>query len=163
MLLRYLPLHGRMKAIEQKRAEQKLAIMAGQAASQEMPILEKQLMQMQKEVENYEANIPAQRGLGVFLQQMATLMNELNLRGQVIAPGKEIKTEGLNCIPVNMQCKGRLGQIFEFFRRMQALERLIRIEQLSLVNESDFSGELSMQTEAVIYYRPQIGQELAAE
>jgi Tfp pilus assembly protein PilO len=57
-----------------------------------------------------------------------------------------------------MQGKGRLKQIFEFFGRLQSLDRLVRIEQVKLVNDRDFSGEVSMQTKAVIYYRTEAGQ-----
>jgi len=35
---------------------------------------------------------------------------------------------------------------------------LIRIERVELVNDNNFSGEVSMQTKAVIYYRDKVGQ-----
>jgi Tfp pilus assembly protein PilO len=85
-------------------------------------------------------------------------MNEHNLQGQMIQPGKEIKAGELNCIPVNMQCRGRLSQIFEFYRRVQGLDRLVRIEHVKLVNDGGFGGEVTMQTDAVIYYRAEVGQ-----
>ena len=50
-------------------------------------------------------------------------------------------------------CKGSLKQIFEFYKALQGLDRLVRIEQVKLVNDNDFSGRVSMHTEAVIYYR----------
>jgi len=84
-------------------------------------------------------------------------MNEHNLMGQVIAPRKEVKAEKLNCIPVNMQCKGKLAQIFEFYRRLQGLDRLVRIEQVKLTNDSDYDGQVSMEARAVIYYRAKVG------
>jgi hypothetical protein len=37
---------------------------------------------------------------------------------------------------------------------MQSLDRLVRIEHVELVNDSDFTGEVSLQTKVVIYYRP---------
>ena len=92
------------------------------------------------------------------MQRIANLMNEHNLQGQLIQPGKEIKAGELNCIPVNMQCKGRLSQIFEFYRRVQGLDRLVRIEHVKLVNDGDFGGEVNMQINAVIYYGAEVGQ-----
>jgi len=67
---------------------------------------------------------------------------------------KEIAVKGLNCIPVDMQCKGTLAQVFEFQKQMQKLDRLVRIEHIKLANDSDFTGEVSLQTKVVIYYRP---------
>jgi len=158
VLFRYLPLQKRVKAIGQKRAAQTLAVAKAWRQSEQLPVLKEQLLKMQGAVGNHEANIPTQMELGVFLHRIANLMNEHHLKEQVIAPGKEIEVDELNCIPVNIQCKGGLKQIFEFYRRMQGLDRLIRIEQLKLVNDNDFSGEVSMQTKAFIYYRPEARQ-----
>ncbi len=154
VLLRYLPLQKKIKAVEQAHAVQTVAIAKASRQSEQLPALKEQLLKLQTAVGNYEANIPSKRALGVFLHRIANLMNEHNLTKQMVQPGKEITTEELSCVPVNMQCKGRLKQIFEFFRRLQNLDRLVRIEQVKLVNDTDFSGQVSMQTKVVIYYRP---------
>ena len=153
VLFWYLPLQKRIKAVEQARAAQRLAITKASVESGQTAALKGQLLKLQRTVGNYEANVPRQRALGVFLQQIANLMNEYNLREQLIQLGKQVQAEGLNCIPVSMQCKGGLAQIFEFFKSLQVLDRLVRIEQIKLVNDGNFSGEVSMQTKAVIYYR----------
>ena len=158
VLFRYLPLRQRMKAVEQTKTAQTLAISKASMERAQLPVLKERLLKLQQTVGNYKANIPAKRDLGVFLQQIADLMNEHNLKGQVIVPGKEIAVEELSCIPVDMRCKGKLAQVFEFYKRMQRLDRLLRIEQVKLVNDSDFSGEVSIQTKVVIYYRPQADQ-----
>ena len=158
VLFRYLPLRKKMKAIRQAHAAQMLAIAKASAESQQIPPGREQLLQLQTAVENYERQVPAQRELGVFLHRIAKLMNEHNLREQLIQLDKEIKAGELNCIPVNMQCKGELSQIFEFYRGVQGLDRLVRIEHVKLVNNGDFSGEVIMQTKAVIYYRAGVGQ-----
>ncbi len=158
VLFRYLPLRKRMKALRQTKAAQTLTIAKGTADNKRLPLLKEQLLELQRKLENYEANIPERSDIGVFLQRIAGLMNEHNLSEQVIEPRKEVKAEKLNCIPVNMQCKGKLAQIFEFYRRLQGLDRLVRIEQVKLSNDSDFSGEVSMEARAVIYYRAKVGQ-----
>ncbi len=157
-LFRYLPLRRRIKVLRQTKAAQALTIAKGTADGKQLPLLKEQLLELQRELENYEANIPERSDIGVFLQKIAGLMNEHNLRGQVIEPRKEIRAEKLNCIPVNMKCKGRLTQIFEFYRQLQGMDRLIRIEQVKLFNDSDFSGEVGVEAKAVIYYRAQAGQ-----
>jgi Tfp pilus assembly protein PilO len=153
VLFRYQPLQRRIKAVKDARVAQTLVITKSQAESNQLPALKQQLLKLQQAVGNYNANVPLQRALGGFLQRIADLMNEHNLREQVVAPGQEIKIGELSCIPVDMQCKGKLTRIFEFYRRLQSLDRLVRIEQVKLENDSDFSGEASMQTKAVIYYR----------
>jgi Tfp pilus assembly protein PilO len=158
VLFRYLPLQRKTKFLRQAYAVQMLTISKASAESQQIPTIREQLLQLQTAVGNYERQIPAQRELGEFLQRIANLMNEHNLQGQMVQPDKEIKAGELNCIPVNMQCKGRLSQIFEFYRRVQGLDRLVRIEHVKLANDGGFGGEVTMQTDAVIYYRAEVGQ-----
>ena len=141
------------KAIEQARAAQVLAVAKASAESEQLPALKEQLRELQKAIANYEVNIPLRKDLGAFLQQIANLMNRHNLEEQLIRPGSEIKTGKLNCIPIDMKCKGKLTQIFEFYKSLQGLDRLVRIEQIKLSNDSDFSGEVSMQTKVGIYCR----------
>ena len=57
-----------------------------------------------------------------------------------------------------MQCKGRLTQIFNFYECLQALDRLVRIEQVKLSNDAGYNGQVSMETKAIIYYRTKMGQ-----
>jgi Tfp pilus assembly protein PilO len=155
ILFGYLPLKSRLKAIKQARTAQNSVIAKAATQREHLPAIRQQLQQLQTVVVDFEANVPAQKSIGVFLQQIANLMSQCDLREQVVAPSKEIKADDLKCIPVDMQCKGRLAQIFEFYKRLQELDRLVRIERVSLKNDIDFSGQVSMQTLAVIYYRPQ--------
>jgi len=158
LLFRHLPLRKKARTVEQMKAKQIFAIAKASAESKQLPVLEEQLLKLQAKVANYETNIPVQRELGVFLHKVADLMNEHNLKDQVVAPGKEIEADELKCIPVDMQCKGRLAQVFEFYKQLQRLDRLVRIERMELVNDSDFGGEVNMQTKMVIYYRPEARQ-----
>ncbi len=158
ILFRYLPVRKRMKGIKSLRTQTQRAVVKASNHARELPALREQLKETQRKVENYAENIPTQRDLGLFLHQIAALMNEHGLEEQMVQPGKETQAEGLNCILVNMQCRGGLEQIFEFYRSLRKLDRLIRIEHVKLVNKTDFSGQVTMQTKAVIYYRGQTEQ-----
>ncbi len=160
LLFRYLPLQKKAKVVEQMKTAQTFAVVKESAERKQLPVLEEQLLKLQAKVANYEANIPVQRDLGVFLRKVADLMNEHNLKEQVVEPGKEIEVGELKCIPIDMQCKGKLAQVFEFYKQLQGLDRLIRIEEIKLVNDGDFGGEVGMQTKMVIYCRPQARQGL---
>jgi Tfp pilus assembly protein PilO len=153
VLFRYLPLQKRMNAVKDAKAAQMFAITKGEAEGKQLPVLKEQKLLLQQVTRNYDTSIPSQRALGEFLQKIADLMNEHDLRGQVVTPGEEIRAGELNCIPLDIQCKGRLAKTFEFYKRLQSLNRLVRIEQVKLENDSDFSGEVTMRTKAVVYYR----------
>ena len=157
MLFWYLPLHKKMKAIRQTKAAQSLAIAKGADHSKQLCLMNEQLQELQDKLANYESNIPEQNTFGDFLGRIADLMNENNLREQEITPGEEIRADKFNCIPVTMRCKGKLVQIFELYRQMQTLDRVVRIEEVKLSNDKDFSGQVSMETKAFIYYRAKVG------
>jgi len=157
VLLRHLPLRKKIKAVKQAKATQTLAITKASAESEQLPVIKEQLLKLRTLVGNYEANIPAQRALGEFLRRIASLMDKHNLKEQLVQPDKETETDNLNCIPVNMHCKGRLEQIFEFYKSLQNLDRLVRIERVKLENDNDFSGEVYSQAKVFIYYGSEPG------
>jgi len=158
VLFWYLPLRHRMKSLEQVKATQTLAVARHNTDGERLPMLREQVQQLSSKLGNYEAKIPQQGALGPFVRRIADLMNEHNLKEQVITPGGEIETDRFNCTPVRMQCKGKLEQVFKFYQRLQALDRQVRIEQVKLSNDSGYNGEVSMETRAVIYYRARVGQ-----
>lgn len=157
ILFWYMPLRKRIKAVKQTKAAQTLTIAKGTADSMQLPLLKDQLDMLQTEIGNYEASIPQQRDLGFFLHRIADLMNEHNLGEQEIEPGEEVEADKFYCIPVSMQCKGKLAQLFRFFSRLQALDRLVRIERVKLCNDSRYNGDVKMETKMVIYYSAKVG------
>ena len=158
VLFRYLPLRKKMKTVEKTRAAQTLVIAKGTARSEQLAALKEELLKLQSAVGGYARQIPADRELGTFLHRIAGLMSGHNLREQLIEPGDEVEADTLNYIPVTIKCKGRLKQIFGFYKSLQGLDRLVRIEQIKLVNDQDFTGQASMQTKAVVYYRAEAEQ-----
>jgi Tfp pilus assembly protein PilO len=158
VLFWYLPLCKRMKAVKQAKAAQTLAIAKGVADSKHLSLIKEKLEKLRTRLGNYEANIPGHNTFGGFLGRITDLMNENNLKEQEITPGEQVKTDKFNCIPVSMRCKGELAQIFKLYQQLQTLDRLIRIEQVKLTNDSNYNGQMSMETKAVIYYRAKVGQ-----
>ncbi len=154
----YLPLRKTMSLIKLTKAEQVISIAKGMADAEQMPVLREQLQKLRVELEDYESKIPDQRDFGSFFGRITDLMNEYNLKEQNIEPDDIIAAGKFNCIPVNLQCKGRLTQLFNFYDRLQDLDRLVRIEQVKLANDAGYNGQVSMETRAIIYYRAGIGQ-----
>jgi Tfp pilus assembly protein PilO len=153
LLFRYLPLRKRMKEAEQLRNSQASIVTQQVIEGGQLPVLRKQLEDLKSIVGDYDSRVPMSGGTGDFQQRIAGLMDAHNLVDQKILLGKEIESEGINGVPVSVGCRGSLPQIFEFFGSLQSLDRLVRIEDVRLVNEKDFSGQVKMEVETVIYYR----------
>lgn len=157
LLVRYRPLCQQMKFIRQSKKAHTIAVAKAVAQSSQLPVFREQVLRTRSSVGDYKAKVPGNRDLGAFLQQITNLMKQHDLTDQLIQPAEQIETERFNCIPVNMRGTGSLRQIFEFFASLQALDRLVRIESIELLNSSDFSGEVTMHADTVIYYQPDSG------
>ena len=155
-LLGYFPMRRKMKASKRSAMAQKAALNESASALQRMPELHKELTELQGQVGNFDAKIPDDRNIGDFLQQIAGIMSDHELKRPLIEPSDEtiekVKHQELICIPVTIKCQGRLEQIFEFSKSLQGLDRLIRIEQIELKNDNNYSGHVDMTAKAVIYY-----------
>ncbi|MEJ2649197.1 MAG: type 4a pilus biogenesis protein PilO [Sedimentisphaerales bacterium] len=157
ILFRYIPLSRSISAVKSARAEQNMIIAKGISDAEQLKVFTDQLNKLKEKLDNYEAKLPGQKDLGLFLKQIAGLMDGHNLSNQAIQPLEEVRTSQLICIPISMECTGSLTNLFEFYGNLQSLDRAIRINQVKLKNGTDFSGEVRMSTQIVIYYRTQAG------
>ena len=153
VLCGYIPSRQRLKSLEDAKGQQRRTIEMAAAQGEELSGLKQKLANMQRIVESFHTYVPAESALGTFLEQIAGIMTECQLTDQVVLPGKEWETSSVSGIPIHITCKGTLTSLFDFFSRLEALDRLIRIEKVTLVNDNNLTGLISMQTEAVIFYQ----------
>jgi Tfp pilus assembly protein PilO len=157
-LLRYAPLRQRARQVNHARAAQAQVLAKAMYEAGQLSALKNQLQHLTILVGDYEARVPSHGELGPFVQQLTNLMDKHNLTKEWIVPGRQVEAQTLNCKPVSIQCKGKLDRIFDFFGSLQAMDQLVRIEKIKIENDNDFSGNISMETQAVIYYRTETGQ-----
>ena len=148
----YLPLRKKLSNVKQTLSKQKLAVMKAQIEKQHIPQVQILLSDLQGRISDFDSKIPDNRDLGNFLQQATKLMNDYGLKEQQIQPDAEIKAAAVSCIPIDMQCKGTLQQLFGFYDALRNSDRLIRIKKVGLNNDDGYSGNLTMKAKAVIYY-----------
>ena len=85
-------------------------------------------------------------------QQIADVMNRLNLTDQIVQPGKENIGRTINSIPITIQCAGRSSSCSSF-SALRRFDRAVRIEKCQLLNDNDFSGQLKLNAVATIFYQ----------
>jgi len=157
VFLRYLPLNKKISQIHDSQQQQLSVIAKADIEKAKLTDLQQQRDTILEQLKDYDRNIPANRDLGGFLQEIADMMNTAELVEQLVEPGQEVQGKKLVSIPINMQCKGRFEQIFTFYQLLQNLDRQIRIEDVKLTNSGGYNGLVKMQTKAVVYYRGQSG------
>ena len=154
----YIPLRTRLTDLESKRSAKPAAITKAAAEKNRLPVIKQQLIQLQATVGNFEGAIPRQRDLGDFVQKIGGIMSNHDLKDQVIQPSEQVTVKGLNCIRIRMQCKGGLKQIFGFFKQLQSIDRMVRVEEIKLLTDGGFTGQISMEAKVTIYYQDQTGK-----
>lgn len=152
-VFRYYPLAKQKRRIERTNHEQILAVTKAKTCSLQLPFLRRHIAAIKERTKDYEVKIPKDRQFAELWQQFASVMNKHNLKDQLVQPGTEIQGQKINRIPMTVECTGSLNQVFELFRSLQNFDRLIRIENMKLINNKDFAGPLKMEVQASVYYR----------
>lgn len=151
VVFRYLPLGEMRTSLSKEQIALKALMGRAQIKEAELPKLRAQFGELSEKLADFDSQIPTDTQLGQFLGKVAALMDEYRLTEQQIAPREQIESKELICIPVTMKCAGRLEQIRGFCQALQGLDRAVRIEKFHLVNDPQYSGQIKMETEAVIY------------
>jgi Tfp pilus assembly protein PilO len=154
VLYGYMPSHKRLQSLAAAQVQQERMIEMAAAQSKELPALKTRLKNTEQIVAHYDSYIPLDASQGVFLQEIARVMTEHHLTDQVVVPGREVESDGIRCIPVHVNCKGSLKDVFGLFHDLQGMDRLVRIAKVLLQNDRNFVGQVSMEADAVIFCRP---------
>ncbi|MDD5134196.1 MAG: type 4a pilus biogenesis protein PilO [Phycisphaerae bacterium] len=118
-----------------------------------LPQLRQEIEDLDRQISDFDAKIPVGRSHGEFLQALATVMKQQGLDDLVIQPGQETQAGRVFKIPVHIQCRGKLIHIFKFFKAMESFQRVIQMEEVSMIGSDKFDGSLVMQAETNIFYR----------
>ncbi len=153
ILCGYLPSQQRLTSLQQAQARQGSMISMAAAQAEELPALKAKLRDTERVAERFETHVPVDSALGTFLQRIAAVMTENELTDQAVLPEKETEAGDVGCIPLHITCKGTLMNLFGFFGDLQAMDRLVRIKKIGIENDAAFSGRLTMQTDALIFYQ----------
>jgi Tfp pilus assembly protein PilO len=162
LLCGYWPSHTRLAGLKEKKIRYEQIILTGRSKGAQLDALRTRLSRAQEIAAHYDSYVPTEGLLGTFVRQMAELMTAHQLTDQAVVAGKETQAGELVCIPVHINGSGDLRGIFGFFNDVRRLDRLLRIDRTTLRNDNVFSGRLTMEADAVIYYRPVKEQTAAA-
>lgn len=157
-VFRYIPIVRQRCAIQKQMEQQNQVIDEICSFSVLIPELKEQKNQLEKQLLPFEQKVPQGRNLATLWRQVAEVMNECGLTDQFVQPGVEIKSDQLCSIPLTIECKGSMQQIFSFFRSLEKINRLIRIEQVTLDRGGDLGSGVKLKAQANVYYQPDVSE-----
>jgi Tfp pilus assembly protein PilO len=154
VVFKYVPIIREKHALHKQMDQQALVIEQVCSQSALWPELKYKKVQIENQLAPFAEKIPQGRNFAQLWQQVAEVMNAYNLQEQVVQPGDELKSGQLCSIPLTIECKGSLVQLFTFIQELENLHRLIRFEKIQIENDKEFTGFVKMNAEASIYYQP---------
>ena len=149
---RFYPLSRASTKLKSARAAQEIATVKVDQYRTMLPALREQAMRLESATSAFAIRIPESRQFADLWEQIADVMNRYRLKDQIVQPGSEIAGDDINCIPISIQCSGSMSQIFDMLNSLSSFERMIRLEKLDIVNDSEFSGDVKLTAEAIVYY-----------
>ena len=154
IIFRYLPLAKETQAIHNTQTDHLEENLKVKSQAQQLPIMVTKTDKLTAKVGDFDRKIPCVREFGSLCDRIAAVMVKCGLKDQVIQPQKEVMGKEICRIPINMQCSGNLREVFSFFKSLEDFERVIRIEDLSIVGDGKGRDQIKVTANANVYYRP---------
>lgn len=150
----YIPLAKKTQAIRNTQLQHLEDNLKVKEQAQQLPIIVSRTDRLAEKIDNFDRKIPCVREFGSLCDRIAAVMVKCGLKDQVIQPQTEVAGEEICRIPIRMQCSGNLREVFLFFKSLEDFERVIRIEELSLIGDNEGRGQIKVTANANVYYRP---------
>ena len=152
-MFQYIPVIRQKNVIRDEMAQRDQLSEVICSQSVLLPELKQREKQLQEKLIPFTQKVPQTRQFSQLWQQIADVMNECQLTDQLVQPGKELKSDQLCSIPLTLECRGSLKQVFAFFQAMEDMDRLVRFEEVKFENDSDFNALVKLNAKANVYYQ----------
>ncbi len=97
-----------------------------------VPALFRHVNLMRSRYRNFDRRLPKRKELGGFLQEISSHLADRDLSSQLIEPGDPTKEELFHTLPIIMKFKGSYLALAKLLERIDKMERLTRIQKLSI-------------------------------
>ena len=154
MVFVYVPQHGKLKEISSQVATKQAALEADAQKVSIIPQMLRHIEAMKKRYnEGWEKKLPRLKELGGFLREISQNLEEADLSGKLIESGNPKKEELFHTLPINMRFQGSFDALSGFLSRLDAMERLTRIQKLNITADTkEAPAKLDVHLRMNIYF-----------
>jgi len=130
----------RLGDLEDKIESGKSLIRTQTETTKVVPDLVHQVDAMKKRYKDFDRRLPHRQELGGFLREISAHLGEEKFSDQLIEPGSPTQEDLFHTLPIIMRFKGSYLTSVDFFKRIDRMERLTRIQKLSISRMSKKGG-----------------------
>ena len=148
----YRPAVARLETLQLQTQSKQRELDQSQNKARTLPILVKEVQDLEKQVEIYDRQFPRQPQIGEFIRDMTQISQQLSLKNWNYKPAAPKRTEGFYELPIMMSFQGDFMNVSSFLRQVEKLQRLTRVKRLLLKNRDPRTGVVEVEMAMNIYF-----------
>ena len=121
-----------------------------------VPEFIKQVESMRARYKNFDRRLPLRQELGGFLRDISAHLGDEKFSDQLIEPGSPTREDLFHTLPIIMRFKGSYLTSVDFFKRIDEMERLTRIQKLKITRKpakgDEDDSKLDIELQLNIYF-----------
>lgn len=146
--------YGALKQAREKVAEEQLALARVQAQLSDLEQAKAQAAELEQQFARYELMMPANPGEGVLISTLRSYAEDTGANFVSISFGERVNKSGYNEMPVELVFEGSYHQLLRLLNRLQAGQRIIRIDELKVTRGGQGLTVIKADIVASAFYAP---------
>lgn len=148
----YRPSIARLETLAMQRESKQRDVDQTQNKARTLPILLREVRDLEKRVQDYDRQFPRQPQIGEFIRDMTRISQQLSLKNWNYKPAAPKRSEGYYELPIVMSFQGDFMNVASFLRQVEKLERLTRVKRLTLRGRDPRAGTVEVEMSMNIYF-----------
>jgi type IV pilus assembly protein PilO len=148
----YRPAIARLETLEIQRQSKQRDVDETQNKARTLPILVREVQELEKRVQDYDRQFPRQPQIGEFIRDMTRISQQLSLKNWNYKPAAPRRSEGYYELPIVMSFQGDFVNVMSFLRQVEEMPRLTRVKRLALRGRDPRAGTVEVEMSMNIYF-----------
>lgn len=148
----YMPGHRTQYALAQRADKLNIDLSSAQQKAAMLPTVELNVENLRLRLDRYNRQLPRQRELGEFHNEVMKLIQQANLRKPNSKPGAARQDRMFAEMPITLTFEGDFPAVCTFLRQAESMQRLTGIRSVNLRTIDAERGIVSVQMIMSIFY-----------
>jgi Tfp pilus assembly protein PilO len=146
------PQFGRARELKQSLHEEHGMASTGRSDLQELPRMQAEVNALREQVRDFEERVPARDELGAYLEQLARVAQEHQLRPDAIEPSPPVRSRDLLAVPIVLKVHGPFREVYGLLKDILSLPRLTQVRRFDAKVLADRPGEVQAEMQLRVFY-----------
>jgi len=146
------PKESQLRQLREQIVQRERELNANQARANNLPVIEMDVEMTRVRLERFDKKLPKQQELGQFIREITQLSNRYNLRKLIVQPGVHQKFDLFAAQPISLNFEGDFLDVFTFLRQTEGMQRLTRVQSISVRCVDSKLGTVEVQLSMNIYF-----------